>query len=68
MKQGKYDELRGRIRAKFRTQEAFAKALGINPTTLSIKLCGKRDWKREEVERAQKLLDIPPGEVSIYFF
>lgn len=68
MEKGKYNELRGRIRAKFGTQAAFAKALGINPTTLSIKLCGKRDWKRDEVERVQKLLDIPPGEVSIYFF
>ncbi len=60
----KFARLRGVIREKFGTQEAFAKAMNMHPTTLSLKLRGKRDWTRQEMENACKLLGVS---VSIFF-
>lgn len=61
-------KLRGRIREKFSTQEAFAEAVGMANTTLSAKLNGKTDWKRQEIEDACKLLDISAADIPLYFF
>lgn len=55
----KYPEVSGAIRAKFGTQQAFAKAMGMHYTTLSSKLRGKTDWTRQEMEDACNLLGIP---------
>lgn len=63
-----YPKLRGAIREKFGTQEAFAKALGMSDTTLSGKLTGKTEWKRQEIEDACRLLEIPITEAHAYFF
>lgn len=61
-------KLRGRIREKFGTQEAFAEAVGMSHTTLSAKLNGKTDWKRQEIEDACRLLDISAADIPLYFF
>lgn len=61
-------KLRGRIRECYATQEAFAKALNISPTTLSKKLMGKTEWCRQEIEEVCTLLDIPVEEIPAYFF
>lgn len=63
-----YPKLRGRIREKFGTQEAFSAAMDMNPTTLSAKLNGKTDWTRQEIEKACELLEIPLAEAHTYFF
>lgn len=63
-----YAKLRGRIREKFGTQAAFAKAMDMHPATLSAKLSGKKDWTKQEIERACALLGIPITEVPAYFF
>lgn len=63
-----YPKLRGIIREKFGTQEAFAKALVMSETTLSAKLTGKTDWTRQEIEDACGLLGIPIAEAHAYFF
>lgn len=63
-----YPKLRGAIREKFGTQEAFAKAMEMHPTTLSAKLSGKTDWTRQEVENACRLLDLTGEEIHAYFF
>ena len=60
----KYAEVRGAIRAKFGTQQAFAKAMNMHNSTLSGKLLGKTDWTRQEMEDACKLLGIP---VTVFF-
>ena len=41
-----YPKLRGAIREKFGTQEAFARALGVHPSTLVQKLAGKVDREK----------------------
>ncbi len=60
----KYAEVRGAIRAKFGTQQAFAEAMGMHYSTLSSKLRGKTDWTRQEMEDASNLLGIP---VTVFF-
>lgn len=64
----KYAKLRGAIREKFRTQGAFARAIGMHPTTLSQKLAGRVDWTREEIKKACQLLGIPAEQLYAYFF
>lgn len=54
-------KIRGAIREKYGTQEAFAAALGMHPTTLSCKLLGKTDWTRQEMEDVCRLLGLPPA-------
>lgn len=63
-----YSKLRGRIRAYFSTQAAFARALGISECSLSQKLNGHTDWTAEEIRSTCGLLEIPPDEIHIYFF
>jgi len=63
-----YGKLRGKIREKYGTQSKFAKAMEMNPATLSAKLCGLVDWRRSEMVRACILLDISPCEIYDYFF
>ena len=60
----KYAEVRGAIRAKFGTQQAFAKAMNMHYSTLSSKLRGKTDWTRQEMEDASKLLGVS---VTVFF-
>ena len=61
-------KLRGRIREKFGTQEAFAEAMNMSHTTLSAKLNGKTDWKRQEIENACRLLGVSAADIPLYFF
>lgn len=63
-----YWKLRGAIREKFRTQGAFAKALGIDQSGLSKRLAGKYEWSRAEVQETCRLLEIPADRIGDYFF
>lgn len=64
----KYAKLRGKIREIYGVQSHLAKAMGMNPATLSAKLNGNTSWKREEIELACQLLRISLDEAYIYFF
>lgn len=63
-----YAKLRGKIKEVYKTQEAFAEAMGMDCSTLSLKLNGKSEWSMTEVEKACGLLDIQIQEVYAYFF
>lgn len=63
-----YSKLRGKIKEVFGNQDAFAVAMGMDRSTLSLKLNGKSDWTRLEIEKACLLLGIPVVEVHAYFF
>ncbi len=63
-----YSKLSGKITEKFKTQAAFANALGITERTLSHKMNCKKFWKQNEMFLACDLLDIPVNEISTYFF
>lgn len=60
--------LRGRIRARFSTQSAFAKALGMSECALSKKLNGHTEWTAGEIRKACEILNIPLNEIPLYFF
>lgn len=63
-----YAKLRGKIKEVFGTQDAFAVAMEMDRSTLSLKLNGKSEWTMSEIEKACYLLGIPINEVYLYFF
>lgn len=63
-----YAKLRGRIKEKYGSQNNFAAAMEMDRSTLSLKLNGKSDWTRKEIEKSCWLLSIPAIEVYEYFF
>lgn len=64
----KYAKLRGAIRERLGSEGVLAVKLGMNPVTLSKKLNGKTDWKKNEIEKTLEYLVIPRSEVYDYFF
>ena len=62
-----YPELCGEIRKKYRTQRALARAIGMNPSTLSGKLAGKTQWSYLDVEKICRVLEIPMADAPIFF-
>lgn len=63
-----YAKLRGRIKEIFGTQEAFAAAMEMDKSTLSLKLNGRYEFNRLEIEKACEALQIPFDEIGAYFF
>lgn len=63
-----YAKLRGRIVEIFGSNKVFAGVMKIDESSLSFKLNNKTPWKREEIEKACILLEIPIEEVHLYFF
>lgn len=63
-----YAKLRGKIKEMYGSQDNFAAAIGMDRSTLSIKLNGKSDWTRTEIEKSCVLLEIPFVEAFNYFF
>lgn len=63
-----YSALRGRIRAVFGTQAAFAEAMSISECAVSQKLNGRSEWAADEIRRACELLSISPEDIPLYFF
>ena len=63
-----YSELRKKIRSIYLRLEDFAKDMNITSGTLSLKLSGKSEWSRAEIEKTADLLDLTPDEILLYFF
>lgn len=63
-----YSELSGRITTKFKTRKSYAKAAEMPASSLSMKLNNKTAWTSPEIHTAIQLLEIPPEELSRYFF
>lgn len=63
-----YSKLNGKIKEVFGTQTAFAKAMEMGQTSLSLKLNNKAEWSQDEMEKAMDLLSIPRQSVRTYFF
>lgn len=63
-----YSKLRGRIIEIFGDQKAFAAAMGMGESTLSLKMCNKNTWKQNEITRAMACLGLKDDEVHAYFF
>ena len=63
-----YTKLRGLIRSKFKTQEAFALAVGLSPCSVSKKLNGKTEWSADEIRKVCEVMGISPEDIPKYFF
>ncbi len=63
-----FNELRGRIRARYGTEGRFAEAMGLAASQLSDRLNGKVAFRMEEIPQACDLLGIPGDQVNRYFF
>ena len=63
-----FPELRGLIREKFKTQEAFADAIYLSQCSVSKKLNGKTEWTAADIRNTCEALDIPPEKIPLYFF
>lgn len=63
-----YAKLRGKIREVYGNQDRFAVDMDMDRSTLSLKLNGKSDWTRMEIEKSCRLLYIPFASAHEYFF
>lgn len=63
-----YSKLKGRICEKMDTQENFANALNLSPTSLSFKLNNKVYFTQNEMYKAMEILEISPCDINEYFF
>ena len=61
-------KLRGRIYEMYKTQTAFANAIGMLPQSVSMRLTGDTEFSREDIFTWCKALDIPTSEIGDYFF
>lgn len=63
-----YNKLRGKIREKFETQDAFAEAIGIGRTSLSLRLNGKLEFSQQEINKSIEALGLSESDIPTYFF
>lgn len=63
-----FSKLRGKIKEVFGNNKNFAEAMEMDLSSLSAKLNKKSSFKREEIEKACELLNIPIEDVYLYFF
>lgn len=64
-----FSKLRGRIVEKFGSCAAFAAAVGLPESSVSARLHNKVKIDSDEIMRwsQPEVLDIPPGEIHVYF-
>lgn len=63
-----YSKLRGKIREVYKTQEAFASAMGCSTTTISGKLNCNVDFTQDEIAKAVSVLRLNMEDIPAYFF
>lgn len=63
-----YAKLKGRIIEIYGSQEAFASAMEMSKSSVSMRLNNKVRWSLDEVYKAKNLLNINDSEISAYFF
>ena len=63
-----HSKLLGRIRERGYTQLELAKAVGMNPGTMSLKLNNGSRFVSDEIDAICEKLDIAPCDIGVYFF
>ena len=63
-----YSKLIGRIIEKYGSYTAFAEALGVSKTVVSMKLNNESGFTRDNIWEWANLLDIPEHDFGLYFF
>ena len=62
-----FERLKDRINETGISQRAIADALDTFPSTISTKITNGGVWKLEDICTICAMLDIPPGEIFLYF-
>lgn len=68
MERFKMEKLKARIIDRYKTQKAFAEALGVPESTLCRYLGEGRNWRGDLLIKAIRLLEISNDEIDAYFF
>lgn len=63
-----HSKLRGKIREVIGSEQDFCILMNLSPTTMTLKLNGKRKFTQLEMRNAISILEIDPKEISEYFF
>ncbi len=63
-----YSKLRGRIRERFGTEQAFAEAMEKTISQMSLLLNGKAVWRQVDIKKACDILGIADSDIGQYFF
>jgi hypothetical protein len=63
-----YAKLRGRIKEVFGSQDAFAKEIGLDSSSVSAKLNNKTEWTRKQIIDAATALNLSVEDIPDYFF
>lgn len=63
-----HSKLLGKMRECGYTQKKLAEAIKMDKSTLNQKLKNKSHFTADEIDAINKLLNIPPAEIGIYFF
>ena len=63
-----YSKLLGRFREYGYSQKDVAIYIGVQPSTLSLKLSSKALFTSREIDYICKLLDIAKEDIGVYFF
>ena len=63
-----YAKLRGRIKEVFGSQDAFAKEIGLDSSSVSAKLNNKTEWTRKQIIDAAVALKLSVDDIPDYFF
>lgn len=63
-----YSKLLGRIKEFGYTQETLAREIGINESSMSLKLNNNAFFKQVEIRRICEVLEIADDEIGLYFF
>lgn len=63
-----YNKLRGRIKEICKTNEEFAKRMGLSLASISQKLNNKSQWTQPEIFKAVDILCIDCTDIPAYFF
>lgn len=63
-----YSRLKGRTKEAGLRQEDVGTAIGLTPTTYSLKLNNKAEFRQNEIEGICRVLSIPFADIPSYFF
>ena len=63
-----YSKLRGKIKEKYSTQDAFAEKIGIGRVSLSQRLNCKLEFSQEEINKSIEVLGLTTSDIPSYFF
>lgn len=63
-----YAKLQGKIKEVCKTQETFARSIGISRTSLNLRLNNKLNFSQKEIYKAINILNIDNKEIDVYFF